>query len=91
MLLLLLIVVKRMIAAIDKVDWEEHCFSIVINSSPVLDRGWVQGSVRGAQESARANWRGVINTFDSLHEGQSWHKLDQKLSRIQSQGAIIGT
>lgn len=56
MLLLLLIVVKRMIAAIDKVDWEDHCFLIVINGSPMPDRGWVQGSVRGAQESVIANW-----------------------------------
>jgi hypothetical protein len=55
MLLLLLIVVSRMMAAIDKVDWEDHCFSIAINSSSMRDRGWVQGRVRGAQESVRAN------------------------------------
>lgn len=55
MLLLLLIVVNRTIAAIDKVDWEDHCFSIAINGSSMRDRGWVQGSVRGAQESVTAN------------------------------------
>lgn len=55
MLLLLLIVVSRMITAIDKEDWEIHCFSIVINSSSKLDRGGVQGRARGLNEHVRVN------------------------------------
>lgn len=55
LLIVVMIVMSRRIPAIDKVDWEGHCFSIVINSSSKLDRGWVQGRVRGVSGNVIVN------------------------------------